>query len=156
MSRMNNFKNVLLAVIFSLSMVINFEAAWAGEKYVAQVSEFKGEPIIERGSDIIKVEMGTRLQNKDSIKTGSGGSIGIVFNDETTLSLGPDSNLMIQSYVFNPSGSEFSFVVRLFKGTASYVSGLLAKLSPDATELITPSASIGVRGTKFVIQVDGI
>jgi hypothetical protein len=146
----------LTVAILLLGLTLHLGQARADEKSVARVSEVTGSATIERGFQTLAAATGTRLQSEDAIKTGEDGSIGIIFDDETTISLGPNSSLKIQSYVFNPGASEFSFVVRLFKGTAAYVSGLIAKLSPGSTEFITPSASIGIRGTRFVIQVDEI
>jgi hypothetical protein len=43
----------------------------------------------------------------------------------------------------------------MLKGTAAYLSGLISKLSPDSAHFKTPTASIGIRGTKFVARVEG-
>ncbi len=151
-------KSISLTAAVAIFLYLAFHCvdARADEQTVARVSEVTGAATIERGPQALAVATGTRLRIEDTIRTGADGSIGIIFDDETALSLGPDSSLAIQSYVFNPAASEFSFVVRLFKGTAAYVSGLIAKLSPGSTEFITPSASIGIRGTRLVIQVDEI
>jgi hypothetical protein len=149
-------KRIALTLSIFLCLAFHLADARADDKSVARISELTGTAIIERGFTTLAAATGTRLQSEDAIKTGEDGSLGIIFDDETTISLGPNSSLKIQSYVFNPDASEFSFVVRLFKGTAAYVSGLIAKLSPGSTEFITPSASIGIRGTRFVIQVDEI
>ena len=143
-------------VVALACLAINPEFAWAGEQHVARVSEFKGAVTVARGSDTIAIATGARLHNQDTVKTGADGSVGMVFNDETTLSLGPNSELTIQDYIFDPANSEFSFVMRLLRGTAAYASGLIAKLSPESTRFITPSASIGIRGTRFVIEVDPV
>jgi hypothetical protein len=147
-------KKTSFLLFFLIYFVANNGMAFAADNFVAQVSQFNGSVSIKRGAKIINVEKGARLKTKDSLSTGGDGSIGIIFKDETTLSLGPNSELIIQEYVFEPDHSNFSFVVSLLKGTASYVSGLIARLSPDSARIITPSASIGVRGTKFVIEVD--
>jgi len=123
---------------------------------VAQVSQLSGDVVIERQGEDITVVEGTRLQVGDLLKTGIDGAIGIVFNDETTLSIGPKTKISIQDYLFETDTSSFSFIIKIFKGTASYVSGLIAKLSPESARFITPSATIGIRGTKFVIEVDGL
>lgn len=123
-------------------------------QYIAEISDLEGTVTLRRGFRSIPIGTGTRIRIKDTLKTGSNGSIGIVFNDHTIMSLGPDSKLKIQEYMFNPRQSEFSFVVKLLKGTAAYVSGLIAKISPESARFITPTASIGIRGTKMVIQVD--
>jgi len=71
------------------------------------------------------------------------------------LSLGRGSVLIIDEFVFAPKQGKFSIVVRMLKGTAAYLSGLIAKLSPDSAHFKTPTASIGIRGTKFVARVEG-
>lgn len=149
-------KYLLSVVVAFVCLAINPGFVWAGEQYVARISEFKGGVIVARDSNAVVVATGTRLFNQDVIKTGADASVGIVFNDDTTLSLGPGSELIIQDYIFDPANSEFSFVMRLLRGTAAYASGLISKLSPESTRFITPSASIGIRGTRFVIEVDPV
>jgi len=39
------------------------------------------------------------------------------------------------------------------KGTAAYVSGVIVKLSPKAARFETPTATIGIRGTRFLVKV---
>lgn len=123
---------------------------------VARVAQFSGAVNIQRGADLFPAAGGLRLKSEDRLITGADGTIGIIFDDETTLSLGPGSELTIQDFIFDPDHSDFSLVVRLIRGTAAYVSGLIAKLSPESTRIITPSASIGVRGTHLVIEADRI
>jgi hypothetical protein len=79
----------------------------------------------------------------------------VVFNDDTLLSLGPGSVLVIDEFVFAPNQGKFSIVIRMLKGTAAYLSGLISKLAPESAHFETPSASIGIRGTKFVVKVEG-
>jgi hypothetical protein len=43
----------------------------------------------------------------------------------------------------------------MLKGTAGYLSGLISKLSPESAHFETPTASIGIRGTQFVVRVEG-
>ncbi len=149
----SSYKNPALFLAFFTCLFFSHKLALGADDYVAKVSQVDGAVTIERDSKTIIAAKGVRLKNEDSISTGTDGAIGILFNDETTLSLGPVSKLTIDEYVFDPDRSNFAFVVHLFKGTAAYMSGLIAKLSSDSVSFITPSASIGVRGTKFVIEV---
>jgi hypothetical protein len=43
--------------------------------------------------------------------------------------------------------------MRVLNGVVAYVSGRIARLSPDAVRLETPSAIVGVRGTRVVMRV---
>jgi hypothetical protein len=144
-----------LMILFAGFFLI-VSACWAEDQYVAEITEVTGVVALRRGFGTISPESGAKLKNRDTLETGPDGSVGIVFNDHTTVSLGPDSKFTIQEFIFEPSRSRFSFVVKLLRGTASYVSGLIAKIAPESAKFITPSASIGIRGTKFVIKVEAL
>jgi hypothetical protein len=99
-------------------------------------------------------EIGFKIHQNDLISTGNEGAVGIIFIDDTILSLGPNTELVMDEYVFAPQKKEMSMVMRLIKGTASYLSGIIGKQSPDTVKLKTPEATIGMRGTKFLVKVD--
>lgn len=121
---------------------------------IGKVSEVRGEATVVRDGRELRAVQGFEVSARDVLRTGSDGSLGVVFQDETTLSLGPKSELAIDDYAFSPDQSRFAFVVSVVRGTAAYVSGLIAKLCPESARFVTPSASIGIRGTRMVIQVD--
>jgi hypothetical protein len=98
---------------------------------------------------------GFEVQEDDTLRTGPDGSLGVLFKDDTVLSLGPESVLAVDEFVFAPKQGKFSIVLRMLKGTAGYLSGLISKLSPESAHFETPTASIGIRGTQFVVRVEG-
>jgi len=122
---------------------------------VAIVKKISGSVTVVRQGQPIPATNGLKIWENDMLRTGHNGSIGIVFNDDTLLSLGPGSILVIDEFVFAPKQGKFSIVIRMVKGTAAYLSGLISKLSPDSAHFKTPTASIGIRGTKFVVKVEG-
>jgi len=101
----------------------------------------------------IPAAVGTPVYEQDSLATGADGRVGITLRDDTRLSIGPQTTIEISRFVYAQSDSQFSFVLRVVRGVVAYVSGRIAKLSPDAVRLETPSAIIGVRGTRLVLQV---
>ena len=74
--------------------------------------------------------------------------------DNSLLSAGPNSVLVLDRYDFDSTTNQGHFDASLKRGTLAVVSGRLAKQSPDAMTLRTPSAILGVRGTEFVVSVD--
>ena len=122
---------------------------------VAIVKKISGSATVIRQGQPIPATNGLKIWENDMLRTGHNGSIGIVFNDDTLLSLGPGSILVIDEFVFAPKQGKFSIVIRMVKGTAAYLSGLISRLSPDSAHFKTPTASIGIRGTKFVVKVEG-
>jgi len=119
---------------------------------VAQFKVAKGSVYLQRGGQRIRAEIGTHLQATDTVVTGSDGAAGITFIDNSLLSIGPNSELAIERYAFNSTTHEGSFESSLRKGTLSVVSGKIAKQSPDAMKVRTPSSILGVRGTEFLVR----
>ncbi len=146
---------LFLSVLF-LFLSIGGEISVANSSaQVAIVKNVSGSATVVRQGQTITATNGMEIWENDTLRTGRNGSIAIVFTDDTFLSLGPGSILIIDEFVFAPKQGKFSIVVRMLKGTAAYLSGLISKLSPDSAHFKTPTASIGIRGTKFVARVEG-
>jgi hypothetical protein len=146
---------MLKSIIFTVFITLAFASvSFSANNTIGFVNEVKGQAYVLRDGEQQVAEAGFKLKINDILNTGQDSAIGVIFNDETVLSLGANSELSVNEYVFNPERSRFSFVVRMVRGTAAYMSGLIAKLSPDAVRVIMPSGSIGVRGTKMLIQVE--
>jgi len=143
---------ISLFVCLSLNGVVSPADASPSAATVKKVS---GMATITRQGRDLPATVGLEILENDTIRTGRNGSIGIVFNDETLLSLGPESVLVIDEFVFAPKQGKFSIVIRMVKGTAAYLSGLISKLAPESAHFKTPTASIGIRGTKFVAKIEG-
>jgi hypothetical protein len=122
---------------------------------VATLQKVRGTSAIVRQGQTMLATVGLEIWEKDTLRTGPDGSIGVIFNDDTSLSLGPNSVLVIDQFVFAPRQGKFSIVLRMINGTAAYLSGLISKLAPESAHFETPAASIGFRGTKFVVKVEG-
>jgi hypothetical protein len=128
-------------------------AAELGQAGVVKISE--GQVSILRGSTTLEAPVGTAVRVGDRVRTGPGGSAGITFNDDTRLSLGPGSTLLINDFSFDTTSHEGGMVASFLKGTFSVVTGLLAKHSPGAVIFKTPASTLGIRGTEFVVDVEG-
>ncbi len=121
---------------------------------IAIVKNVKGTVNVDRGAESVPVVKGFVLLQNDIVVTGSGASVGVIFKDNSVLSMGPNSRLEIQDFTFEPAEKKLSFVAKVVHGTVTYLSGIIAKLSPESVEFWTPSATIGIRGTHIGIQVD--
>ena len=143
-------------LLFAHSCSIAFFCAVAASTVRADdIAQFKvatGSVHVERSGQRIPAQVGTRLQASDLVVTGKDGSAGITFIDNSLLSIGPNSVLAIDRYAFNSTTHEGSFESSLRKGTLSVVSGKIAKQSPDAMKVRTPSSILGVRGTEFLVR----
>lgn len=139
---------------FVLLVVLMLPGHSLAEGEIGSVKVCKGKVFIIRGGIALPAEVGVAVFQDDLLKTGYDGALGVILKDDTTLSLGPDSELSLQEYVFEPKESRFSVVLRILKGTFVYMSGVIGKLAPDSILLETPDSTIAVRGTRLMIKVD--
>ena len=141
---------LLFALLFFL-----FHAPVSAEEPVAGViKNTSGKASIERDASTQTATAGMKIHVGDVLKTGPEGTMGVIFRDDTTLSLGPDTRIVIDEFLFSPAEGKVSFVSKISKGTAAYLSGKINKLSPGATRVETPLAVLGIRGTRFLIEVE--
>ena len=112
-----------------------------------------GSVFVVRDGAQTAAQVGQVVYEADGLRTGPDGKIGVTLNDDTRLSLGPNSELKLERFMFVPADSGFSLALKFIKGAATYVSGRIAKLAPDAIRLETPAAIIGVRGTTLAINI---
>ena len=145
----NSFARLALAAAFACATTFAFAAE------VGQVKTSKGEVTIERAGAKVPGPVGTKLEASDILATGADGAVGITMSDGSLLSIGPNSVLSLDLFQFDPTSHEGKFDSTLSKGTLAVVSGKIAKQSPQAMKVRTPASVLGVRGTEFVVFVDG-
>jgi hypothetical protein len=133
--------------------VLGFTAT-ASAADVGEIKVVQGAAHLERGNARLPVKVGMPVQESDKVVTGTDGTVGITFADNSLLSVGPSSVLAIDRYVFDSTTHAGQFDSTLSKGTLAVISGKMVKQSPDAMRVRTPSAIMGVRGTEFIVRVD--
>jgi hypothetical protein len=141
--------------LFGLALVIGgLVGPVAADAFVGVVKTVAGDAVIERQGETIPIDTGMEIKQADVVKTGREGSVGLVFSDDTRISMGPDTEIAVDNYLFEPLEEKLSFVLRLIRGTLSFLSGQMTKLSSESVQLVMPAATIGVRGTHVLIKVD--
>jgi FecR-like protein len=93
---------------------------------------------------------GIDVFQNEAIDTGETSASRVVFQDQTELSIGALSEVVLDRFVFDPDPSRSQVAVSIAKGVARFSTGLLPK--PDYV-LRTPVATIGIRGTRLTITV---
>ena len=135
-----------------LPLVVAAGVAVAAAEDAGQVKVSIGAAQIERSGQRLPATVGQVVQQGDVVITGADGSVGITFRDNSLVSVGPDSVLAIDRFVFDSTTHQGAFDSSLKQGTLAVVSGKLAKQSPDAMKVKTPAAILGVRGTEFLVR----
>ena len=131
-----------------------FTTGVVAQEFVGLAKSVEGQASVSRAGKTMNVVTGMEIKMGDILKTGDGGALGLIFYDDTIISMGPRTELAIEAYLFEPLEGKLSFIAKILRGTVSYLSGQIAKLSPESVKLVTPAATIGVRGTHVLIKVD--
>lgn len=128
--------------------------AQAGEQ-AGMVKVSKGAVSIERDGKKMAADVGTTVLVADRVRTGADGSVGVTLRDSTLLSAGPNSLIVIDKFAYDNATQDGKISVGVRKGTLSVASGRIAKRTPESVDFHTPTSILGVRGTEFVIEVEG-
>lgn len=141
---------------FSIFFILIYAAsAFAQGALAGSVKNLNGTVVVERQGATIPLEKGMKIYAKDLIRTGPDGSVGLILQDNTLFSLGPDTELALKEFIFVPDQNRFSLLAEMIKGTFVYISGVIGKLSPESIKLETPVGTIAIRGTRFAAKIAG-
>ncbi len=141
-------KTIITILAAAVALTVN-----AAELPAGMIKTAKGSAAIERAGARTPAQAGAALMASDRVVTGADGSVGITLRDETLLAVGPNSNVWLEKYAFDPTSHEGKLDATVKKGTLGVISGKLSKQSPGAVQFRTPTSILGVRGTEFVIDV---
>lgn len=127
--------------------------AWA-QDVIGIVKTVSGSATVIDSGRPIKAQVGTQIKMGNTLKTGPKGSMGVTFKDNTVMSLGPDTELTVDEYLYAPGQDKLKFGSSISKGSLHVVSGVIAKLKPKSVMMKTPTGTIGFRGTRCLIKVE--
>jgi Ca2+-binding RTX toxin-like protein len=123
---------------------------------IGTVETLEGSVVVTRTDGTqVQLELGDPVYQGDVLETGADGSIGITLADTSTFSLGVDGRMVLDELVYDPVKQDGSATFSLLAGAATFLSGQIAKIGPDAMSIKTPVATIGIRGTKVFLEFDG-
>lgn len=143
-------------IVFWLATLLLATSLYADERNgsIGYVMKVQGEAFVTVDGKMQPATIGMPLQIGSSLKTGPDGSMGVTLEDDTVMSFGPNSELTVDAFLFEPAQGELKLSATISRGTLNFISGVIAKLKPEAVEINTPSGTIGVRGTHFLVKVE--
>jgi hypothetical protein len=96
------------------------------------------------GGSTTTLTIGARVLHKERIHTSPTGSVQLLFLDKSTLSIAPNTTLVIDEFVYDPASKSGHMLTKLTQGTLQYIGGELSHQGAVTVE--TPAAVIGIRG----------
>jgi hypothetical protein len=144
--------NTMLILRSLISFVLLSTPVYAS---IGEIAQHKGTSTIERESLKYNGEVGLGLEMNDRIITGKG-SLRMDFVDDTRVDVTEHSRMTIDEFIYDPNTKTGALSMKATLGAVRYASGQIAKNSRQRVNIRTPSATINVRGTDFIMVIDEI
>lgn len=130
-------------------------SALAEDNAIGYVRKVERPAFVVRQGMRRTADIGHSVYMNDLLTTGETGAMGVTFKDNTMISIGPDTEFVVDEFVYQPREKALSFTSRMTRGTLHFVSGTIAKLAPESVSVKTPPGTIGIRGTRFLVKIEG-
>jgi hypothetical protein len=147
---MRRWHTITFAVVIGFAMLLQQPA----RAEIGQIKNVGGQVFLIRNNVQQPAKAGDVLEERDVLTTGPYSNVGITFIDNSRFSAGSNSRIELKQFRFNSTTHEGEFVTDLQRGTLAIVSGQIAKRSPEAMKVKTPTTILGVRGTTFAVKVE--
>jgi hypothetical protein len=118
---------------------------------VGAVATLQGGASVTRSSATTALKVKDAIFKGDVLQTTVNGTLGITFDDATTFSLRPNSRIAVDEFVYQERGANNIAAFDVVRGTIAFVASAVAKTGD--MKIVTPTATIGIRGTTGVIEV---
>lgn len=142
----------LLPAILSIAVLASAGAAY-GQRVGTTGAVRPSSTGTPPGGGSRTLELGADVVFQERIQTTASGSLQVLFVDRTSLSVGPNSDITIDEFVYNPSSGSGTFVASVAKGSFRFVGGQISKTS--GATIRTPVATMGIRGTVVGFSFNG-
>ena len=136
--------------LLALCLILLVASACAA-KDVGQVISFKAGVTAQRGGQPVELGMKSPVGDKDTLTTDATGRAQILFDDDTTVALGSNTSLSLETVV--AEGANPAFRARMGQGVARFITGKIVEKNLDGFSVVTPDATVGIRGTIFAVRV---
>ena len=112
----------------------------------ASVTDAKGERALKPGDAVTSA---------DRISTGADSAASMVLRDGTTMVMGANSRIDLKNFAYDSTTQEGNVIVSVLRGSMRMLTGLIGKTRPESIQVTTPTSTIGILGTDFIVQVEG-
>ncbi len=110
----------------------------------------RGQVALARASENIvgkQVQSGDPIFLGDAITSGKSSGLQVMLLDETVFTIGPNSEISIDEFVYDPATNAGKVTASVAKGAFRFITGKIARKRPEDMTVRLPTATIGIRGT---------
>ncbi len=159
---METLKAVLKTLLFPLTLAGVFlalvlvpladlvpQALAAGGDNLGHVSRVQGSAFARQGGELRPLALNSSVKREDTLLTTVGSRLELTMLDETRLTLGAETEFVLERYDLGRQQGAGAVLLKLTKGAFRLVTGELSALRGGPFEVSTPLGVIGIRGTDF-------
>ena len=146
------FPRLFWLVVFFAALLGGVWAMPALAQEAGRVVSLTPGVFVERSGKTLPLELKGVVEAGDTLVTDASGKVRILFSDDSSLSIGPDTTLELREYL--PDGSKPSFKAHLGKGLMRAITGKIVEMNPAGFALTSPEATVGIRGTIISMRSD--
>jgi len=144
----------LFAAIFIL-LIFN-QLLHAEEKPIGSVVALRGMvTAVNAAGRPRRLAIQSEIYLSDTIKTGRRGRVQMMFDDNTLISLGTNTDMQIAGYQWDPDKKTGAMKTRVQEGVFRIMGGAITQVAPDNFKTETPAGTIGIRGSMYAGKVSG-
>ncbi len=140
--------NYLIKILFLITLLFAGQANASNNNFVGIIGAAIGDIKNQKNE---KLTNGSKIFFGDTIISNSRSNAQILFIDQTVLTLGEDTELTVDEFVYDPNSQDGSFISTVKAGTVKFITGQISKKNPDNLEVKVPAGTLGARGTEFVV-----
>ena len=134
------------SLIFLMSINLNAQEKLTVEKQlVGIVGAISGTVKTETR----ELKAGDKIYLNETIYAGAGSGTQILLLDQSTFTVGEESEVVMDTFIFDPATNDGKIVASVKQGSLKVISGLISKKDPDSLTVEVPEGTLGSRGTEF-------
>ena len=137
---------IFLITLFSLILLSSKSLA---VEFIGVIGAAVGEINNQKNE---KLSNGSKIYYGDTINVKTNSNAQILFLDETVMTVGENTDLTIDDFIYDPKTNNGNFVTSIKSGIVKTISGKISEKNPDNLEIKIPNGSLGVRGTEFLVS----
>lgn len=146
----------ILVLLATAGLGIAMPALAKEPAVIGSATQLKPEASAKLDGQARALAVGADLHRDEQVWTASGGRLDIAFVDGSSVTLGENARMVLDEFVLPEGGGAGNQVLRSITGALRFVGGAVDQSKPGATRIVTPIATMTVRGTEFFAgPIDG-
>ena len=142
---MIRFLSIFTAALFSFSLSQAVEELSIEKQLVGIVGAISGTVKTETR----ELKTGDKIYLNETIYSSTGGGTQILLLDQSTFTIGSDSEVVMDTFIYDPATNDGKIVATVKEGSLKVISALISKKNPDSLTVEVPEGTLGSRGTEF-------